>query len=150
MRSAPAVFAIAALGSALLAHAGDGTPTETQRLEAGRRIYQVHCASCHGERGEGAPAWQRPNEQGELPAPPHDASGHTWKHADGMLYRVVKEGWRDPFNRTERLTMPAFGGTLSPREIGAVIDYLKTMWTPKQRAFQQQESRDDPFPPKAR
>jgi len=47
--------------------------------------------------------------------------------------RGTKEGWRDPFNRTERLTMPAFGGTLSPREIGVVIDYLKTMWTPKQQ-----------------
>jgi len=67
-----------------------------------------------------------------------------------MLYRVVEKGWRDPFNRTERLTMPAFGGILSPPEIGAVIDYLKTMWTPEQREFQREESRGNPFPPEAR
>lgn len=114
--------------------------------DAGRRIYQTQCASCHGGRGEGAADWQQPNGQGEMPAPPHDRDGHTWKHADGMLYRIVKDGWRDPFNETQRLTMPAFGQTLSPGEIRAVIDYLKTLWTPEQRRFQEEESRREPYP----
>ena len=30
------------------------------------------------------------------------------------------------------------------------IEYLKTMWTPEQRAFQREESRRAPFPPEAR
>ena len=29
---------------------------------------------------------------GRVPAPPHDASGHTWHHPDGVLFRIVKEG----------------------------------------------------------
>lgn len=117
--------------------------------DTGRRVYHAQCASCHGGRGEGAPDWKQPDNQGEMPAPPHDREGHTWKHADGMLYRIVKNGWRDPFNKTQRLTMPAFGQTLSPAEIRAVIDYLETLWTPEQRRFQEEESRREPYPPEA-
>src|SRR3546814_3016354 len=84
---------------------------------AGRKVYQEYCASCHGPRGEGQANWEAPNDQGELPAPPHNAEGHTWKHADAMLYRMVSEGWRDPFNKTRELTMPAFGDQLSPEQI---------------------------------
>ncbi|KDP87220.1 hypothetical protein CF70_002940 [Cupriavidus sp. SK-3] len=66
-----------------------------------------------------------------------------------MLYRIVKNGWRDPYNKTERLTMPAFAQALSPAEIRDVIEYLKTMWTPEQRRFQREESEQGPFPPEA-
>src|SRR3546814_2426064 len=93
---------------------------------AGRKVYQEYCASCHGPRGEGQANWEAPNDQGELPAPPHNAEGHTWKHADAMLYRMVSEGWRDPFNKTRELTMPAFGDQLSPEQIREVVTYLKT------------------------
>jgi len=120
--------------SALVTAGGDATPS-------GEKLYQQFCASCHGPDGEGQPDWEHPNAAGELPAPPHDATGHTWKHADAMLYRMVAEGWRDPWNETRRLTMPAFGAIMTPEEIRAVITYLKTLWTPEQRRFQQEESR---------
>jgi mono/diheme cytochrome c family protein len=122
------------------------SPPHTPSVDAGRAIYQHSCASCHGARGQGAPAWRQPDRQGELPAPPHDSQGHTWKHSDAMLYRIVQQGWRDAFNKTDRLTMPAFKGQLSRTETIAVISYLKTLWTPKQRRFQQEESRHQPFP----
>lgn len=138
-------IAVALMALAVAAQAAAGTPAE-QRIEAGRRIYQAQCAACHGARGEGQAGWERLNPAGELPAPPHDRTGHTWKHSDAMLHRVVSEGWRDPFNKTKRLTMPAFGQTLKTAEIRAVIDYLKTLWTPQQRAFQREESRKAPFP----
>ncbi len=126
---------------------GSAAPAErAQRLDAGRRIYQAQCAACHGARGQGQPGWEGLNAAGEKPAPPHDRTGHTWKHSDAMLYRVVAEGWRDPFNKTQRLTMPAFGQTLTPQQIRDVVQYLKTLWTPQQRAFQQEESRKAPFP----
>lgn len=132
--------------SAHLALSGESQES-AERVEAGRRIYQAQCAQCHGARAEGQPAWNHPDAAGEMPAPPHDRSGHTWKHSDAMLYRIVAEGWRDPFNKTQRLTMPSFVGTLSPQEIRDVIEYLKTLWTPRQRAFQQEESRKAPYPP---
>lgn len=135
---------------AATAHAGDGGTADGHQIAVGLRVYQTQCASCHGSHGEGAPNWQKPDGQGEMPPPPHDREGHTWKHADGMLYRIVRDGWRDPFNKTERLTMPAFGKILPPEEIRAVIDYLKTLWAPEQRRFQEEESRHAPFPPEAR
>lgn len=119
---------------------------ERPASSTGRKIYQAHCAACHGARGEGQPRWERLNAGGEMPAPPHDRKGHTWKHSDAMLYQMVAQGWRDPFNKTQRLTMPAFQGALQPWEIRAVIDYLKTLWTPRQRAFQREESRNAPYP----
>ncbi len=137
------------LALAVTAQGAEGTPGQAPRIETGRRVYETPCASCHGAQGEGAPNWQQPDVLGELPAPPHDTEGHTWKHADGMLYRIVRDGWRDPFNKTERLTMPAFGQILSPAEIRAVIDYLKTLWSPEQRRFQIEESRKAPFPREA-
>lgn len=115
-------------------------PLDPKQVEAGRKVYQDYCASCHGARGEGQVNWEAPNAQGELPAPPHDAKGHTWKHADAMLYRMVSEGWREPFNKTRHLTMPAFRDQLSPDEIRDVISYLKTLWTPEQRQFQWEET----------
>lgn len=119
---------------------------EPETVALGRQVYQQYCAACHGPGGEGQPNWQVPNAQGELPAPPHDSTGHTWKHSDAMLYRIVLQGWRDPFNRTDRLTMPAFGEVLSPTELRAVIAYLRTLWTEEQRRFQWEESKDEPFP----
>jgi len=66
-----------------------------------------------------------------------------------MLYRIVQEGWRDPFNKTQRLTMPPFKSQLSRADTLAVIAYLKTLWTPEQRWFQAEETRGHPFPPEA-
>ncbi len=136
------------LGVAAAAGAADKPPPLAPAVvKAGRAVYHRVCASCHGARGEGASAWQQPDRQGELPAPPHDSKGHTWKHSDAVLYRIVQQGWRDEFNKTERLTMPAYEGQLSRKETIAVITYLKTLWTPEQRRFQREESRRQPFPP---
>ncbi|TDX31650.1 cbb3-type cytochrome c oxidase subunit III [Modicisalibacter xianhensis] len=125
---------------------GELTNHEAEPLEAGEGIYRQYCASCHGIEGEGQPNWERQNALGELPAPPHNPEGHTWKHSDAMLYRIIAEGWRDPWNKTERLTMPAFEEVLTPQQIRLVINYLKTLWTPEQRQHQQRESQDKPFP----
>ena len=134
-----AVMLLALNAGGVLADGGP-PPLDPEQVEAGRRVYQEHCASCHGSRGEGQATWERPNAQGELPAPPHNAKGHTWKHSDAMLYRMVSEGWRDPFNKTRHLTMPAFRDQLSPDEIRNVITYLKTLWTSEQRQFQWEET----------
>ena len=129
---------------ALTSHAGEAVLSSVDPVEEGRRIYQQYCATCHGSEAEGAPDWQKPDERGELPAPPHGPDGHTWRHSDAMLRDMITHGWRDPFNATQRLTMPPFESLLSPREIDAVISYLKTLWTPEQRQFQERESRVRP------
>ena len=134
-----------AAGQTVIARANGEAPlSDPDRVNSGRAVYEQHCASCHGAKAQGAPKWQERDEHGELPAPPHDAEGHTWRHSDAELYGMVSKGWRDPFNKTTRLTMPAFGDVLVPGQIRAVISYLKTLWSPEQRQFQSEESRDHP------
>lgn len=152
MRNNPFIrFGIAAFCAVTLPLSVQARTTDAsqQEIKLGAKVYQQNCAACHGAKGEGQPGWEKRNALGELPAPPHGPEGHTWKHADGMLYRIIREGWRDPFNKTDRLTMPAYKEVLSPQETRAVINYLKTMWTPEQRKIQREESLQKPFPPEA-
>ncbi len=131
---------------AIVRAADEASSLDSESVKSGRAIYGQYCASCHGANAQGAPDWQERDERGELPAPPHNAEGHTWRHSDAMLSEMVSKGRRDPFNKTKRLTMPAFGDVLSAEQIRAVITYLKTLWTPEQRGFQVEESRNQPFP----
>lgn len=142
-------FLLAALAIASFTTSSNANSVIQPATEAGRRIYLAQCAACHGVAGEGQPAWERPGPGGDLPAPPHNRKGHTWKHSDAMLYRMVRDGWRDPFNKSQALTMPAFGAKLTPAEIVQVVEYLKTLWTPAQRKLQREESRDAGYPPEA-
>ncbi|MGH7458157.1 MAG: c-type cytochrome [Longimicrobiaceae bacterium] len=146
MRRAAAVVGLLSLLAACDTGEEGPPPLDPETVAFGKQVYQQYCAACHGARGEGQPNWEQSNELGELSAPPHDSTGHTWKHSDAMLYYIILQGWRDPFNETERLTMPAFGDVLSPKQIRAVMTYLKALWTPEQQRFQWEESRDKPFP----
>jgi mono/diheme cytochrome c family protein len=123
----------------------EGPPLDPAAVRRGAAVYRAHCASCHGARGEATPDWKRPDARGDLPPPPHDSTGHTWHHADGLLYRIVATGVTDPTARRPS-RMPAFGTALSPDEIRAVLTYLKTLWTPEQRRRQREASREDPLP----
>jgi mono/diheme cytochrome c family protein len=50
---------------------------EHRDLANGQALYREQCASCHGTNLEGQPDWRSPDENGILPAPPHDEAGHT-------------------------------------------------------------------------
>lgn len=102
-------------------------PGDTNQVEFGNRLYAMACASCHGASLEGQLDWQRRLPNGRLPAPPHDASGHTWHHSDAFLMRVTQLG--PAAYPEEYLTdMPAFRDTLSDREIAAILAFIKSRW----------------------
>ena len=65
---------------------------EGRDVLAGSLLYAEHCASCHGADLEGQPDWRSPNDDGVLPAPPHDATGHTWHHDNVLLFEYTKLG----------------------------------------------------------
>lgn len=70
-----------------------GVPTsggDSEMIAAGKQLYMEHCASCHGRNLEGQPDWRRQLPSGRMPAPPHDASGHTWHHGDRTLARITR------------------------------------------------------------
>ena len=139
-----AIFLAAA--SVAPARASDKTPASDSVAVVGRTVYERSCASCHGAQAQGAPNWKHRDKNGDLPAPPQNAQGHTWRHSDAMLFDIISKGLRDPFDKTTGLTMPPFGKALSPQQIHAVIAYFKTLWTPEERAFQSQETDDQPAP----
>ncbi|KKL47389.1 hypothetical protein LCGC14_2336000, partial [marine sediment metagenome] len=67
-----------------------GAPVDAAMIELGQQVYAENCASCHGAELEGQPDWRRRLDNGRMPAPPHDADGHTWHHADGQLFTITK------------------------------------------------------------
>ena len=108
-------------------------PGDRQLVAQGRQVYGQYCVACHGARLEGQPDWQRPGPNGRLPAPPHDASGHTWHHPDRQLIALTKFGPAAmvPGYQSD---MPGFDGLLSDQEIVAVLSYIKSRWPPEIRA----------------
>jgi len=112
-------------------------------LSLGRTTYAESCASCHGADLEGQPDWKSPLPSGRLPAPPHDASGHTWHHSDAMLFRVVKEGTAAVVGGDYESDMPAFRDVLTDEEIRAVLAFIKSTWPDREREAQAQISRND-------
>lgn len=120
---------------------------DASEIALGRQVYLGHCAVCHGQNTEGQPNWKQPDANGNMPAPPHDDTGHTWHHADGLLYEIIRDGFRDPLKPPDSsLTMPAFGDKLNDAEIRAVIAYFKSLWSEQSRLFQWQVTQQQPFP----
>ncbi len=97
------------------------------QVEKGRRIYVAECASCHGANLEGQANWRRLLPSGKLPAPPHDASGHTWHHSDQVLFDMTKKG-PAALPSGYRTDMPAFAGKLTDEDIAAVLAFIKSTW----------------------
>ena len=119
-------------------------PENAQQVARGKPVYERHCASCHGARLEGQPNWQEKLPTGRMPAPPHDASGHTWHHPDSVLFGMTKLGlvpgkYAPPRHETD---MPAFGGALSDDEIWAVLAYIKRSWPQQIRKAQNEMPRE--------
>lgn len=110
------------------------------QVSRGERLYDANCATCHGG----------PTGGGMMDYPPkHNASGHTWHHPDCELVEVIKTGGGPMVEMMRRMmappgapTMPAWRDKLSDDEIGDVLAYIKTMWTPQQREAQAQITRE--------
>jgi mono/diheme cytochrome c family protein len=128
---------------ASLARPGSGPAQAGLRIDAddvalvteGRTRYASHCASCHGADLAGAADWQTPLATGAMPAPPHDASGHTWHHDDAYLIAVTREGGA-AFTPGRPNGMPGFAGVLSDRDIVAVLSFIVSTWPPEIRQAQ--------------
>ncbi|TCZ61044.1 c-type cytochrome [Roseicella aquatilis] len=132
---------VTGLGVALLLATGDGQNQPgvsgvTATLARGRHLYAQYCASCHGTELEGQPNWRQRRPDGRLPAPPHDATGHTWHHSDAQLFELTKRG---PAGLVPGYAsdMPAFSDVLDDDEIHAVLLFIKSTWPADIRARQE-------------
>ncbi|WP_395458772.1 c-type cytochrome [Azospirillum melinis] len=121
--------AVAVAGAVMLVGAKAGAdPTDAAQVARGRVVYAEQCASCHGAWLEGQPNWQSRKPDGRLPAPPHDASGHTWHHPDADLFKITGQGIAAFAPPDYSSDMPAFGGSLSDADIWAVLAFIKSSW----------------------
>ena len=143
---ATAGVALAALGGAVWwassDHAAESNqeraalrPDDSRLTARGASIYAAQCASCHGANLQGQPNWRERGPDGLLPAPPHDASGHTWHHPDALLIRITRDGVAavagDPNYRT---AMPIYRGLMRDEDIVAVLSWIKSRWPEDVRA----------------
>ena len=106
------MFAIAALGCAILAGCRSEPPLTHQQLE-GKRVYQEGCAHCHEE-----------NDLALKKVPPnlHDLFGRKTlpdgePATDAEVEHVVMTG---------KGMMPSFAYQMSPEQLNALIAYLHT------------------------
>lgn len=108
----------------------------------GAQVYAANCASCHGAELEGEANWKEQNPDGSFRSPPHDASGHTWHHADNVLLEAIREGGArfDGEDIGGDSPMPAFGGQLSEAEMTAVLAFIKSTWPADIRALQWEQT----------
>ena len=145
------LLALATCGALLVAACGEPwpergiDPSNSAKLAIGEEVYKEHCAVCHGANREGQPEWRQRRADGRLPAPPHDASGHTWHHPDEMLFSMVHDGMVPPLApEGYQSDMPAFGEILSDDEIRAVLAWIQSQWPPevleaRRKRFEQQQ-----------
>jgi mono/diheme cytochrome c family protein len=142
--SAVAVLGLVGYGVVLFSRSPESRadPTDARQVALGATVYRDQCARCHGANLEGQPEWQHRKPDGRLPAPPHDATGHTWHHSDAQLFQLTKNGLVPPVApQGYESDMPGFGDSLSDEQIWAVLAYIKSRWPPDIRERQQQIDR---------
>ncbi len=98
----------------------------------GEKLYAEHCASCHGINLEGEPNWRTPNEDGILPAPPHNKTGHTWHHDNQLLFDYTRLGGEAALAERGisnfKSGMPGFMGVVSDEQIWNILAYIRSTW----------------------
>lgn len=92
------------LAGGLLGLAGTA---QAANLAAGQGLYNMHCAACHGARGEGV-----------NPDAPKFRMGERLDQPDMMLLQSVKTG---------KKTMPPFFGVLKDSQILDILAYVRTL-----------------------
>jgi mono/diheme cytochrome c family protein len=126
------IVIVVLLSTAALLHfsnfATDSSANDPQRIAHGQALYDTHCAACHGANLEGQDNWQERGADGLLPAPPHDATGHTWHHPDQQLFQIIKLGSAALAGGDYKTTMVGFGDRLSDADIDDILEFIKSRW----------------------
>lgn len=95
-----------------------------EALNRGARLFQEHCAQCHGPEAQGHPDWQTP---GVVAAPPLNGTGNDWKRTRAELLAAIADGVK----RDGVLVMPGWKGRLSDAEMNDVIVWFQALWPPE-------------------
>lgn len=93
-----------------------------RRREHGASLYREHCASCHGERGEG-----RRDDGGALAYPALAGSRTVTQASAANLIRVIERGGFAPATpgHPRPYGMPPFAGVLDAADMAALASHLR-------------------------
>jgi mono/diheme cytochrome c family protein/peroxiredoxin len=93
---------------------------KTAKHKTGRLAYQVHCARCHGPEGRGDGA-----DAAVLRPSPRDLSSRPWTHGETpeAVRSVILRG-------IPGTAMTGWGHLLSPEQLDAVVDYVRSLGSP--------------------
>jgi mono/diheme cytochrome c family protein len=110
----------------IVATAGNCLAGPAADIDAGKRLYDEYCASCHGEKGVGQDPKRRAggwDANKVRIAPALNGTAHTWHHSPGFLFKYIKKG-----SIVKDSTMPSFGKELNKQEILSTISYFQSLW----------------------
>ena len=96
-------------------------PVTTASMAAGSRIYEAHCADCHGVDGRGS-------GNGEHPA--LAANRQVVSDDPRNLVAILRHGGFAPATASQPRPagMPPYATALDPREMASVLDYIRNSW----------------------
>ena len=95
-----------------------------EQVQTGSKVFQDHCAQCHGAQAQGVTAdWRARLEDGSFPPPPLNGSAHAWHHPLSVLLQVINLGGVPLGGQ-----MPAFANRILDAEKLAAIAYFQSFW----------------------
>jgi len=103
---------------------GPDRPVSTENLFRGVRLFQEHCALCHGPEAQGHPDWRNPKV---VAAPPLNGTGNDWKRRKQDMIAIIKNG----ATREGEPVMPAWKGRITDQEIEDIITWYQALWPPE-------------------
>ena len=94
-------------------------PKTDESVEAGKKLYQRFCASCHGPQGKGDGAHALAG------GTPSDLTDDTWDYGstDGEIFVTIRDG--------VSADMQAYKEKLSEKQIWQIVNYIRSIG-PKQ------------------
>ena len=94
------------------------TPITQEALENGKKLYNIYCAICHGEKGNGEGYLVR-EDGGKYPAQPADFTLDKFVNStNGLYYHTIKYG---------RNLMGSYADKLTVDERWDVIHYIRSL-----------------------
>lgn len=100
-------------------------PSDESSIKAGKQLYQDHCLSCHGKKGQGY--GNKANSLNEIPS--DFTTVEFQKQSDGsLLYKIYfghkdMPGFKNKIPDNQDVIEGSFGKTRTP---GDLINYLRT------------------------
>ena len=100
-------------------------PPDPAQVDAGGRLYDTHCADCHGAQGEGVKT-----ATGAMMLPPLAGNRTVTMEPPANLIRVIVHGGFLPATRgnPRPFGMPPFGLVLTDTEIASLASFLRASW----------------------